>query len=452
MKRVIFLFIFSTLLLKASCNFFDVTYSNLPWSYNINNQELIIGNGSYLRGGCSNYNFYFKFKIKDKSYIDYFKSVYVAYDDWVRIEFNGHRLYSGPNGDYWDKCEGHFNQGFSCWCENSITPSANINMDLTPYLRYGDKENVIHIKLMAGGSWGKIKVIFKLKGWQKKETLPYCPPEYRLENGECVYEKTYYKYLCEGNNYYGNPYKPVVEQGDNPNPPKNNCKALSYKCVPAPDRKCVQVNNQWQCSPYPCFGEDGGDYKVENDDTPVGINDKNNNGWDSSGQCLGQIYIFNGKDNRCRSDDVAGGLTGGGCCDKDKVFLGLIPCKEEEKLLAKKRENGLCHYVGEYCSKKLNLLVGDVCIQHKKTYCCFNSKLARIINEQGREQLGISWGSAKSPDCRGFKPDEFAKLDFSKMDLSEFYSQISNSISNSVMQNINNYIKENIERQLNSLK
>lgn len=29
------------------------------------------------------------------------------------------------------------------------------------------------------------------------------------------------------------------------------------------------------------------------------------------------------------------GLTGGGCCDKDKVFIGLVPCKEDEKKLAK---------------------------------------------------------------------------------------------------------------------
>lgn len=39
------------------------------------------------------------------------------------------------------------------------------------------------------------------------------------------------------------------------------------------------------------------------------------------------------KDNRCRSKDKFFGLTdgGGGCCDNDKVFIGLIPCKEDEK-------------------------------------------------------------------------------------------------------------------------
>ncbi|HEF3199582.1 TPA: mating pair stabilization protein, partial [Campylobacter coli] len=29
-----------------------------------------------------------------------------------------------------------------------------------------------------------------------------------------------------------------------------------------------------------------------------------------------------------------GGLLGGGCCDKDNVFLGLVACKEDEKKLA----------------------------------------------------------------------------------------------------------------------
>ena len=34
--------------------------------------------------------------------------------------------------------------------------------------------------------------------------------------------------------------------------------------------------------------------------------------------------------------------------------------------------------------------------------CCFNSMLARIVNEQGRAQVGKGWGGAQSPDCSGF--------------------------------------------------
>src|SRR3546814_19770346 len=60
--------------------------------------------------------------------------------------------------------------------------------------------------------------------------------------------------------------------------------------------------------------------------------------------------------------------------------------------------------------------------------CCFNTKLGRIIQEQGRPQLkafnGNLWGTAKKPMCRGFTPEEFQALDFSKIDLSEYYADI----------------------------
>ena len=151
---------------------------------------------------------------------------------------------------------------------------------------------------------------------------------------------------------------------------------------------------------------------------------------------------------RCRSSDILGGLTGGGCCNSNSVFLGLVKCNQNEKILAKKNKAGFCYYIGEYCSKKIKFLKIKKCVQHKKTYCCFNSKLARIINEQGRKQLNISWGTAKHPNCRGFTPQEFQKLDFSKMNLSEFYNSISQNISQNVLNNMTQYMKNSIENQL----
>jgi conjugal transfer mating pair stabilization protein TraN len=63
-------------------------------------------------------------------------------------------------------------------------------------------------------------------------------------------------------------------------------------------------------------------------------------------------------------------------------------------------------------------------VEKKEGYCCFNSRLARIIQEQGRAQLGKSWGSAKSPECSGFTLAEFESLDFSQIDLTEFIREI----------------------------
>ena len=101
---------------------------------------------------------------------------------------------------------------------------------------------------------------------------------------------------------------------------------------------------------------------------------------------------------------------------------GLLSCEQAEQILAMKNDNRLCHSVGSYCSVKIPIL--GTCIQTTQTYCCFNSRLARILNEQGRGQLARGWGGPKSPDCSGFTVVQLQSLDFSRMDLTEFYAEI----------------------------
>jgi conjugal transfer mating pair stabilization protein TraN len=98
----------------------------------------------------------------------------------------------------------------------------------------------------------------------------------------------------------------------------------------------------------------------------------------------------------------------------------LLSCDRADQMVAMRKSNRLCYYVGSYCSKKFL----GACLEKKESYCCFNSRLARIINQQGRAQLGKSFGGAKSPNCTGFTPAELQALDFGRMDLSEFYAEI----------------------------
>ncbi len=63
-----------------------------------------------------------------------------------------------------------------------------------------------------------------------------------------------------------------------------------------------------------------------------------------------------------------------------------------------------------------------ICSTKRTAYCCFESKLSRILQEQGRPQLGKPWGSAKKERCQGSTVDEFARLDLSVMDFTEVYS------------------------------
>ena len=99
-------------------------------------------------------------------------------------------------------------------------------------------------------------------------------------------------------------------------------------------------------------------------------------------------------------------------------------CDEQDMETGMLKGSGMCHEVGEYCASS----VLGTCIQKAKSQCCFNTKLGRIIQEQGRPQLkdfnAIGWGSVKHPDCRGFTAEEFQALDFSRMDLSEYYADV----------------------------
>ena len=78
-----------------------------------------------------------------------------------------------------------------------------------------------------------------------------------------------------------------------------------------------------------------------------------------------------------------------------------------------------CHKVGTWCSDSFL----GVCTSKRTAHCCFESKLSRILQEQGREQLGKPWGAPKREQCRGFSVDEFARLDLSRMDFSEVYAE-----------------------------
>ena len=107
------------------------------------------------------------------------------------------------------------------------------------------------------------------------------------------------------------------------------------------------------------------------------------------------------------------------------VILSMMSCNENEGKLAMKEGAGLCHTIGSYCSSCIRIFGYCIsCIENTTGKCCFNSKLARIINEQGRQQFGKGWGSAESPDCSGFSIAQLQSMDFSAMDLTEFYASI----------------------------
>ena len=100
------------------------------------------------------------------------------------------------------------------------------------------------------------------------------------------------------------------------------------------------------------------------------------------------------------------------CCKNSGLLVGLGNCSASEIELAEERNAGNTHYLGRYCSKRT--LFG-ICVRRSRAWCVFGSKLGRILQQQGRAQLGIGWGS-----CRGLTVAEVESIDFARLDLGEF--------------------------------
>lgn len=129
--------------------------------------------------------------------------------------------------------------------------------------------------------------------------------------------------------------------------------------------------------------------------------------------------IFKGSDRRCTRHCVSFK----DCCgngDGWGVSLKLASCDATEKELAELRGKNRCIQVGTYCAeKKLG-----VCIRKKTTFCCYGTKLAKIVQEQGKRQLGLGFGSPEHPECQGLTAEQLSRIDFSQINFSEILSEV----------------------------
>jgi len=188
---------------------------------------------------------------------------------------------------------------------------------------------------------------------------------------------------------------------------------------------CYSYSGQVLCSPYPCVDQTN---PTITDTAQSTLASPQNDGTvDNNGKCSGQFYILSGTAGECRTSGTQTLFKN--CCNTANAMNPMFCDVSNEGAVAQKAAQGMCHYVGTYCTEKW-ALIG--CVQSKKVYCCFNSKLARIINEQGRNQLQSfqpdMWGVPENPVCRGFTPEEFQMLDFSKIDLTEFFNDIKSNL------------------------
>lgn len=121
-----------------------------------------------------------------------------------------------------------------------------------------------------------------------------------------------------------------------------------------------------------------------------------------------------------------------------QIITQWLQCEPEEQTFQMKKGQNLCVYIDSYCSSESL----GVCTEIKQRSCCFNSVLAKIVNQQGRAQLGMPLNQ-----CGGFDQSQIEAIDFSVMDFSEFIASINVApVNNSALNDhVNTTVKEKIE-------
>lgn len=95
-----------------------------------------------------------------------------------------------------------------------------------------------------------------------------------------------------------------------------------------------------------------------------------------------------------------------------QILQDLMSCSQQEQLLALHRGADLSVEQETTCSNDV-FIIG--CIEWTRRYCSFNSVISKIINTQGKAQLGLD-----ARNCGGLTIAQIQKLDFSKIDMQEF--------------------------------
>lgn len=236
----------------------------------------------------------------------------------------------------------------------------------------------------------------------------------------------------------------------------SQCEQISSVCDKKVGDVCLSYQQEYRCPQNTCVNTanivcgDGKDYCLNGDCTDHQYTPSQDFGkvltslsaTNESSKSLQLDRIFKGKPLECRDD--AGNFSN--CCQGSGwgQDINLAHCSQQEKDLGSSREKNITVYAGRYCSRK----IFGKCLEHKETYCVFPSKIAKVIQEQGRwGQLGIGFGDGKHSDCRGISPQELQRIDLSKVNfgkeiMDELSAKLHSPNQGSIQQAINDRVKQ----------
>lgn len=218
---------------------------------------------------------------------------------------------------------------------------------------------------------------------------------------------------------------------------KRGCYQVNSECHKRSDKGCLEWKQTFHCPP-PTNGLRKS--SLNGNDLPFGLDGScANQTWKSNEdmtEVLAKLSLLQEikKENLMAKGQVFRGdamgcskhcLNFSDCCASSSGWgesLKLTSCSAEEKLLTQKRKEGKCHLIGTYCAERERLT--KICLKKKTTFCCYDSKLARVVQEGARSQIGLSWGSAEGPNCRPLTVEEFSKVNFDKINFSEIFRDV----------------------------
>ena len=155
--------------------------------------------------------------------------------------------------------------------------------------------------------------------------------------------------------------------------------------------------------------------------------------------------IFKGQCNRC-TIAFAGFKN---CCAGEKgwgVGMNIAGCDGQDRQTNQKVSQRKCVKIGTYCAEKTLL---GICLRKKRTYCCFDSKLARLLHEQGRS---FGWGDAEHPNCRGFTVQELSQINFDGINFGDAFDDALKSMTLPQSQAVNRNLSHRLTQMTSSLK
>lgn len=220
------------------------------------------------------------------------------------------------------------------------------------------------------------------------------------------------------------------------------CTQISSSCVSQENGLCTQYSENWSCPTNEVVGSGivcGANFYCMNGDCQPTSTDKNTDFGGSITQLAAvssaandvknqnvnpatpyQVSMFTGQEAECRVDAV----DFENCCSNTGWGNGFLAhCSDEEKHLGLSKEASVVVATGEYCKHK----VLGFCLEHRKTYCIFPSKLAYDVQVYGREdQLGRNFGNGKNTNCSGISPNDIQNINFSKIDFSNVVNDVEN--------------------------